>query len=197
MHWHYSKRMPIGKTNRYGVWEDDRYIGCVLFARGAAPGLASPYGLDLTECVELVRVALREHRAPVTEIVAHALRALKAQSPGVRLVVSFADPVQGHVGGIYKAGNWIYTGTSAPTPEWFYRGKWRHNRDVTAPGFVAKRGAGAGLWLLDAKQRAALPHRKLPGKHRYLAMRRRVAALALPYPQPAVEGSTGAVTPPR
>lgn len=35
---------------------------------------------------------------------------IKKQSPGLRLIVSYADSNYGHVGAIYQAGNWIYTG---------------------------------------------------------------------------------------
>ena len=34
-HWHYSKRMPKSKLNHIGVWENDCYIGVVLFGVGA------------------------------------------------------------------------------------------------------------------------------------------------------------------
>ena len=159
---------------RLGVWEDERYIGCVLFGWGASPYLGRAYSLDLTECVELTRVALRDHRAPVSEIVAKALAHLHKHSPGVRLVVSFADPVQGHHGGIYQAGNWLFTGSSGETEEYLYQGKWYHRRTA--------RAAGSRMPL------ETMPRRIQPGKLRYLypldrAMRRKVAPLALPYPK--------------
>lgn len=40
-----------------------------------------------------------------------ALRMLVTQSPGMRLIVSFADSEQGHHGGIYQATNWLYLGS--------------------------------------------------------------------------------------
>jgi hypothetical protein len=43
--------------------------------------------------------------------------------PGLRLIVSFADPEHGHVGGIYQGGNWIYAGRSATAKEYIYRGR--------------------------------------------------------------------------
>ena len=190
MNWHYSRRMPIGKIVRFGAWEGDRFVGVVLFARGASPHLGTPYGLDMTECVELVRVALRDHEHPVTEIVAAAMRQLRQQSPGVRAVVSFADPKQNHHGGIYQAGNWIYTGESAPAPEYFFQGRWRHVRALSAPSFTSTSRSTAPV---TNEQRAALPQRMTPGKHRYIypldrAIRRRLQPLSLPYPH-AVQGS--------
>lgn len=178
--WHYSRTMPAGKLVRYGVWESDRYVGAVLFGWGASPYLGREYGLDQTQVCELVRVALRDHLTPVSQIVAVALRALSTANPGLRLVVSFADPVQGHHGGVYQAGNWIYTGQSKPTQEHYWRGKWYHRRTV-ADGH---RG-------LNWQQ---FPTREVPGKHRYLmpldrAMRRQIERLRQNYPSPLCRSS--------
>jgi len=116
-HWHYSKCLPPPKLFSLGVWEGDeaRFVGAVVYSRGATQKLVSRFGLDMTEGCELVRVALRDHLAPVSQVVAESLRQLKRANPGLRLVVSFADPYQGHHGGIYQAGNWIYAGETPPT----------------------------------------------------------------------------------
>src|SRR6056297_1758926 len=113
----------------------------------------------------------------------------------MRLVVSFADPSHGHVGGIYQAMGWTYTGTSEPSPQYFYKGRWVHNRSVTGPpGFKSRRETSARL--TTPEQLAALPRRITPGKHRYLypldkAMRRKIAPLALPYPRgSSLDGET-------
>ena len=110
--WHYSQTMPIGKLILFGVWENDKYIGAVMYGRGASPQLGSAFGLTQTECCELVRVALTTHEAPVTQIVSLTIKELKKTNPGLRLIISFADPEQSHHGGIYQAGNWIYNGRS-------------------------------------------------------------------------------------
>ena len=171
--WHYSGCVPSGKTIRFGVWEDERFIGVVLFSRGASPFLQQRWDVKVTQLCELTRVALRDHATPVTRIVAICLRTLRKTNPDLRLVISFADPMQGHVGGIYKAGNWIYTGTSGETLEHFVRGKWRHVR--SAHYEVRRRGA------------ENVATRTCPGKHRYVyplddEMRERALEVAEPYP---------------
>lgn len=170
MNWHYSKTMPTGKLVKIGVWEDGRFIGAVLFGRGASPNLGKAYGLNQGECCELVRVALDKHHAPVTQIVASSIRLLCGQSAGLRLIVSFADPMQGHVGSVYQAGNWIYAGQTGEKHQYYLDGRWRHTRSV---------------WYDPRRPDAA--HRLDEGKHRYLmpldrGMRRQVAPLAQPYP---------------
>lgn len=108
--WHYTKKIPVGKTVKVGVFEDGKFIGAVIFSRGATPRIGSPYGLEQTEVCELTRVALTSHKSPVTQIISEALSMVKQANPGLRLVVSYAALEEGHHGGIYQAGNWIYEG---------------------------------------------------------------------------------------
>ncbi len=194
--WHYSGSLPTPPLVPFGVWQSSDFIGAVIFGRGATPDLFTPYGLDQTEGCELVRVALRDHDAPVSQIVAEALRNLRVQSPGVRLVVSFADPAEGHHGGIYQAGNWIYTGTSSPSTVYYDKAgrKW-HGRQVSATGIKRQYGELRAVPKLSTLRRVSMP-----GKHRYLmpldrAMRRQVTKLAQPYPQSADQVSMGDVQP--
>jgi hypothetical protein len=90
---------------KIGAWESGRFIGVVIFAWGMNRNLGSPYGLGIGECCELVRVALSKHKTQVSRIIKIALAFLKSKSPGLKMIVSFADPEQGHSGGIYQAGN--------------------------------------------------------------------------------------------
>lgn len=111
-HWHYSKSMPAGKVVKIGVWENDKFIGCVMFSSGATPRIGSPYGLQIPQICELTRIALKAHTAPVSRIISIALKLLKTNFPGIRMVVSYADPNQSHHGGVYQASNWVYVGES-------------------------------------------------------------------------------------
>lgn len=181
--WHYSHRLPMGRLVNFGAWEDGRYVGVVMFARGASPGLGNAYGLTQMQLCELARVALRDHTEPVSRIVSAAVDQLKRTSPGLRLVVSFADPYQGHHGGIYQAMNWLYLGTSNPTQMWRApSGELLHTRTVAASGFVKQFGKMTKVERRDSCERV-----EVPGKHRYVlpldkAMRRKLLPLALPYP---------------
>lgn len=183
-HWHYSRRMPVGKSVKVGVWEGGEFVGALIFAWGANQHLAGRYGLDMTECAELVRVALTDHVAPVSRIGSIAARMLRRQSPGLRLIVSFADPAHGHHGGIYQAMGWTYSGAVKETRGGFVLpdGTRLMRRAYTGNGF-----GGVRLPLPPG----AVPVRG-PGKHRYLyplddAMRAQIAPLAKPYPKRAAE----------
>lgn len=186
-HWHYSRSVPAGKLVKIGVWEPT-FIGAVLFARGASDAIGKPYGLEQTEVCELVRIALTNHRAPVSRIMAVALRMLTASQPGLRMVVSYADPAQNHHGGIYQATNWLYVGTTQPDFAIIdKRGKRWHSRMVSTSGYKTSFGVRKRVIRPEEGERVALP-----GKHKYLyplddEMRRKVAPLAKPYPKRASE----------
>lgn len=104
-HWHYSHKMPTARLVKIGVWEDSLFIGAVVFGGGANSDLGAPYGLTQFETAELVRVALKEHKSAVSKIVSISIKMIKKEFPKLLLLVSFADPEHGHVGGIYQAMN--------------------------------------------------------------------------------------------
>lgn len=187
-HWHYSKSLPFaGKMVKLGVWEDGVFKGSVLFSWGANKNIGSPYGLKQTEVCELVRVALSSHKSPVSQIVSLAVKKLRQQSSGLRLLVSYADPEQGHTGAIYQAMNWIYEGLTESTTLYFVKGRWVHRRMASSALGSIKGLAG----------------RRLPDKHKYLypldrAMRKQIASLAKPYPKREdMRLTNGSTSPPR
>ena len=123
VNWHYSGCLPAGKLVKVGAWENGKFIGVVLFGRGATPNLGRPYNLGQDECVELVRIALTKHENAVSRIAALAMKFLHKANPKLRLIVSFADQSQGHHGGIYQAGNWVYNGQGDPAKFYMILGK--------------------------------------------------------------------------
>lgn len=136
--WHYACRYPAAKNVKIGAWEDGSFIGVVMFTAGSAGvgQLHKSLGLGPHAVCELQRVALREHRAEVTRIVSIALRMLKQQSPGLEMVISYADPAQGHTGAIYVAGNWHRFGKSSADKAYEYAdGRVIHSRSVDERGF--------------------------------------------------------------
>jgi hypothetical protein len=170
--WHYSKCVPVGKLAKIGVWENKIFIGVIIFGRGANNNMLSPFGLTQDQGCELVRVALNKHITPVSKIMSFSIKFLKKSQNNLRLIVSYADPEQGHHGGIYQACNWIYTGESSKAIKVFYNGKWSHKKTVDDAG-------------VDQKN---LLKKIVSGKHRYLmpldeAMRQKIAKLAKPYPK--------------
>lgn len=181
-HWHYSEVVPVGKTVKFGAWEDGQFVGSVIFSPGANKNIGGPYGLKQVEVCELVRVALSNHKSHTSQIVTESIRQLRRQSGGLRLLVSYADPEQGHVGSIYQAMNWIFVGGSGNSRQYFYRGKWTHSKTFSAEW--------SNLYHVDVNK---LQTRLAPSKYKYLypldkAMRRQIEPLRKPYPKRADVG---------
>ena len=101
LNWHYSRSIPSASV-KVGAWENGRFVGVVIFGRGAASEIGSPYNLPQDQICELVRVALRDHQTATSRILSLALKFLKRSNPGLRMVVSFADTAQGHTVGYIK-----------------------------------------------------------------------------------------------
>ena len=186
-HWHYSKTIPRCGLVKVGVWEGGTFIGCIIYSFGATKNLVTPYGLILTEGCELTRIALKKHKNYVSKMLSLSLKFLKKSNPGLRLVVSFADPEQGHHGGIYQATNWVYTGITNKTSSYIDgKGRKWHARnvgqDLRKPQTMALR-----------KECTKVEH---VGKHRYLMplddeMRQRIEPLRQPYPKREKQAMTG------
>lgn len=178
--WHYSKCMPSGKLAKIGAWEGGKFIGVVIFGRGANHNMLKPFGLQQDEGCELVRIALAKHAAPVSKIMACAIRFLHKAQTGLQLIVSYADPEQGHHGGIYQACNWVYTGPSSKAVKIFYKGKWSHKKTVDDAGI----------------EQGHLPKKVVAGKHRYLMalnkqMHVKIKPLAQSYPKRVKQAMAG------
>jgi len=174
--WHYSKRMPKFKQVYIGVWEKNDFIGVVIFGLSVTPYLGDVFNLRNTECAELTRIALKEHITPVSRIIKIALKMIQKQSPGLKLIVSYADPFQGHNGAIYQAGNWIYMGQSAPMTQYYWRGQWRNDSSM----FRHFKGY--------PQEKAKSKSRKLPAKYKYLMplnndIKEQIEKYRQPYPK--------------
>lgn len=188
-HWHYSKSMPAGKNVKIGAWEGGAFSGVVIFSRGSSDAIGKPFGLEQTSVVELTRVALTEHNSFVSKIVSLAMKLLRISSPGIRLLVSYADPYENHHGGIYQAMNWLYVGTTSADYAIIDKsGKRWHSRMVSSTG--VKKAFGVYKRVIKPSDGVRV---ELPGKHKYLypldkAMRRQIEPLAKPYPKRADVG---------
>ncbi len=180
--WHYSGKMPAGKSVKVGVWENDKFIGVVVFSRGANNNIGTPYGLTQLEVCELTRVALNGHSAPVSKIVSVALRLMRKHCPGLRLIISYADPVQNHHGGIYQAMGWVYGGSSRP------------QRAVRVAGVFLHKRAASSRWGTASPEKIrqmtglSVEYGPAEWKHTYYlplddGMRQQVKPLAKPYPK--------------
>jgi hypothetical protein len=112
---------------------------------------------------------------------------LKQQSPGVKVVVSYADTEQGHLGKIYQAANWMYVGKVLENDRsaFIVHGRKMHPRSVGARGWTQSL-----KWLqehIDPNASKVFS----TGKHKYIwffdqELKRKFAPLKMPYPKQLV-----------
>jgi hypothetical protein len=187
LHFHYAKAVPSAQYS-YNVYENGEWCGVIVFGSGATINIATMFGLVQGEVLELVRVALNGKQNTTSECVAAALKRLHADAPAVRIVVSYADPNQGHVGTIYQATNWLYIGDTAkfsvgPKPDFFIiHGEKMHPRTVYSHGWKQ-----SVEWLREHVDPNADSIKGKP-KLKYIycfdkKLRKQWAGKALPYPK--------------
>ena len=124
INFHYAKRTPVINCAFNIFNDDDEWCGVIIYGSGATPHLASPYDKWQGQVLELVRVALngKQGHGNTSKAVSLTLRRLKEYRPWCDLVVSYADLDQNHVGTLYQATNWVYTGVvNADTRGSLYR----------------------------------------------------------------------------
>jgi len=105
---HYAKRLP-SISFAYGLYEGSWLKGVCTYGRPASPFLCR--GVcgeeNAYRVYELNRVVLIDGmRNAASYLISRTLKML----PGGLIVVSYADTGWGHLGKIYQATNWIYTG---------------------------------------------------------------------------------------
>ena len=180
--WHYTRSLPCITSDNHRVTEGRRHVGVIVFGPGPAWG-AQHLGVERHQFCELMRVSLGTHRTPTSRAVAIALRLLQRDRSGLRVVLSYADTAQGHHGGIYQAGGWLYLGSTI-THRYRVNGKLVRGRSLGARYGV---GGQSVPWLRAHLDPAAERVPELP-KHKYVfpldgEVRGRLAARSRPYPK--------------
>jgi len=107
---HYAKRMP-SISYAFGLYEDDLLVGICTYGMPASPflcmGVCGKENKD--KVIELNRLCVDTNTKNATSfLVGHSLKML----PPSTIVVSYADTAQNHVGYIYQACNFLFTGTT-------------------------------------------------------------------------------------
>lgn len=158
-HCHYAgDRMP-GFKHLFGLFDGIDVLGVCGFSQPASYTLCEgvcgkenkAIVLELSRLVIVGR--LRKNLASM--LVAGSLQ----QLPKPSVVVSYADQNEGHIGYVYQATNWIYTGKGNAEPWWYLPNgkllsKTRRHIDTKA--------AAHGLGVSDLRKEPK------EGKHRYV-----------------------------
>jgi len=124
---HYAKRLcPI--SHAFGAYRGNVLIGVVTYGVPVSSPLRKGVcGDDWKDHVlELNRLVCENSKNMASRLVGQSLRML----PRPTIVVSYADIAQGHVGYVYQACNFIYTGLSAKRTNWTVEGHEQHSHTI-------------------------------------------------------------------
>jgi hypothetical protein len=90
-------------------------------------------GLELDEVLELTRLVCLDGYGKNLEsyVISQSFRWLKTHAKEVKVLVSYADPEQGHQGTIYKAANFKFEGMTALGSSLLVDGKPFHIRTLS------------------------------------------------------------------
>lgn len=191
LHYHYSQCVPAN-TIGYNIYNDSGdWCGVVIFGTGATNNIGCPYNLPQGAVLELVRVALNGKQEQTSKAVSMSLKQLKKDVPQCRLVVSYADCDQKHLGTIYQATNWIYEGLSKGDTYFIIHGKKTHRRSIHSKIVVIdgkKKNCPESLEMVKRFFDPEATVFRSDGKRKYLmpldkAMRKQILPLSKPYPK--------------
>ena len=182
---HYLGR-PGAASVAFGLWRDTRLVGVCTYGTIISKNAAAICGDQWADRVlELTRLVLIDDTPANSEsyFIAQTFRGLD----GPRVLLSYADTNAGHVGTIYQATNWLYTGASTKGGYVTADGEAMHARSVSD----ARKNANAATSGLSLSWQSG------PPKHRYVnfvgsrsqkrSMRRALRWSTLPYPKPLRE----------
>lgn len=127
---HYAKRIPQIMF-AFGLYEENQLVGVVTYGIPASPALCMGIcGKEYADKVlELNRVCLMNNdKNQASFLVANSIKLL----PKPTIVVSYADTGKGHVGYVYQATNFLYTGLSANRVDWTVKGlEHKHSKTLS------------------------------------------------------------------
>ena len=127
---HYAKRLP-SISYAFGLYDQNDLIGIVTYGMPASNSLCEGVcGVENKHLViELNRLCLQKNnKNEASFLVSNSIKLL----PKPMVIVSYADTAQGHIGYVYQATNFIFTGTTKERTDMF-AGEGKHSRHAADP----------------------------------------------------------------
>ena len=128
---HYAKRIPQIMF-AFGLYKiGGGLVGIITYGIPASPSLCMGIcGKEYSDKVlELNRICLMNNdKNEASFLVSNSIKLL----PKPSIIVSYADTNQGHVGYVYQATNFLYTGLSANRVDWTVKGlEHKHSKTLS------------------------------------------------------------------
>ena len=131
--------LDTGNQHAFFDEAEEKMIGVIVYGDpiGRHSGASISEGLDRTEVYELTRLYIHDGYGSNIEswFISQSFRWLRKNQSHIKALISYASPMEGHVGTIYQATNWIYQGNSIrPNDGWLFKfsedGEWQHGRTI-------------------------------------------------------------------
>jgi len=108
---HYLHSLPGDTKFAFGVFTGQRLMGTLTFGAGPSLGYHLVEGAGIEDCLTLTRLWLSDElpRNSESRVLSVAIRALHRHT-SLKFLLAYSDPAMGHVGTIYQAAGWLYTG---------------------------------------------------------------------------------------
>ena len=159
---HYAHRMP-NISFAFGIFESMPDVGANHWSMVGVISYGGFANINLNEIVEgyntleLNRLIIQENqpRNCASLLVSNSLKLL----PKPHIIISYADATMGHIGYIYQATNWLYTGQSGNDHEFERGGKIFHRKSIY------ERLGTSSVKVAEAEGYKVVP---IKGKHRYV-----------------------------
>lgn len=157
---HYAKRKPRIQF-AYGLFIDKKLEGIVTYGYPATPFVSRGLcGREYEkEVLELNRLVINSNtpKNSASFLVSHSIKLLPQK---YKIIISFADISMNHIGYVYQATNFLYTGLTIDMKEWRIKGKNLHSQNVSR-----------SKSLKDKRKDENYEQISRPKKHRYILFR--------------------------
>jgi hypothetical protein len=183
VHNHYLHSFPGGTKLTFGVFVHCQLKGALTFGVGPFLGYKIVKNANPDDAITLTRMWVSNELPHNSEsrVLGMVLRSLKKDT-SLKFVLTYTDPAAGHLGTIYQASNWLYTGLSSATPLYdIGDGKLHHSRTL-----AHQLGTHSIRYLTSNGVNVRLVQQL--AKHRYIyfldeSWRSRLTLPILPYPK--------------
>ena len=180
---HYLHSLPGGTKLAFGTFLEGKLLGAITFGVGPYNAHRLVKEAVRDDCLTLTRLWLSDELPANSEsrVIGVSLRAIRKNTK-IIFLISYADPSQGHMGTIYQATGWTYTGLSEAMPMFdLGDGRLRHSRSLghTYGTHSLKHFKDKGVEVKVVSQ---------PRKHRYIyfldkSYQNNLTVPSLPYPK--------------
>ena len=182
LHKHYARRMPP-ISFAFGLYKDKVLVGVMTYGKPPSSPLCDGVcGKENSRLVyELNRVCLHDNLE--RNVASYFMAKTFALLPKPLILVSYSDTSVGHIGYIYQATNWIYTGLSDKRTEWREKGSNQHSKTICEKYTLQHRVDNPDIFEVVDR----------PRKHRYIfflgnkrdraSMKKALNYSVMPYPK--------------